>query len=306
MDAARHDVEVRQLRYFVAVAEELHFNRAAARLQLSQPSLSRQIRDLERQLGADLFVRTSRSVRLTAAGQVFLGEARRALLQTEHAVETARLVGRGMAGRLAIGFFGSAAVELIPRIVRTHRATYPAVHLTLHDALANEQLARLRSGDLDVGFLRVGQHRGACEGVHVEPLLEEALCVVLPVGHPLSHAPEIDLTHLVREDFILWPREQNTHDSDDILAACHQAGFSPNVVQEAASATTIMGLVAAGVGISLLVQSYAQLRWPDVTFVPVRGLRSVLRMAWRVEAPSPAVRPFLAIAREIAALPARG
>jgi DNA-binding transcriptional LysR family regulator len=291
------DLELRTLRYFVAVAEELHFGRAAERVLITQPALSRQIGELERQLGVQLFVRTSRSVRLTDAGVALLAEARRTLAQAERAVATAQRAGRGELGRVRVGLLVSACNNILPPVVARFRARYPSVSLELHALLDTEQLRQLAQGSLDVGFVRAVP---ADAQLVSEAILVEPLSAVLPSGHALAGAASIDLAALADEPFILWPRAEAMHSYDAVIAACREAGFSPRVVLHLADATALLGMVTAGLGVAVLAASYQVLGRAGVAFVPLTGLTSTLFMVWSLEQRTPPVARFLDVVREVA------
>lgn len=291
--------ELRVLRYFVAVAEELHFGRAAERVLVTQPALSRQIADLEEQLGVGLFRRTSRSVRLTDAGAALLVEARRALAQAERAVEAARRAGRGEVGRVRVGFLASACNSVLPPVVAQFRVRFPAVTLDLEGLLDGEQLRRVAEGELDVGFVRTPP---ADPALPSEVVLREPLAVALPVGHRLAGATELELRALAEEPFILWPRAEATESYDSILAACREAGFSPQIALHLADAPAILGMVAVGLGVTILAHSYRVLGRDGVTFVPLAALTSNLRVVWALDQFTPPVARFLDVVREVAGL----
>jgi DNA-binding transcriptional LysR family regulator len=290
--------ELRLLRYFVAVAEELHFGRAAERLHIAQPSLSRGIRDLEQMLGADLFARTKRSVRLTDAGRTLLDEAPRALAEVERALDETRRVGRGEVGELRLGFLPSATVEVVPALVRASRAAFPAVRLELLELLDDPQLEALRQERLDLGLLRT---RDPSANLAFEPLQRERLSVVVSHDHRLAGRRRVRFADLRDEALVLWPRSQAPETFDAVIEACRRAGFSPNVVQEAISAYTIIGLVAAGVGISVLASAYGARSGDDVAFIPIAGSETTLYLAWRPDERSAARDNLVAVARRVAA-----
>jgi DNA-binding transcriptional LysR family regulator len=289
--------ETRLLRYFVAVAEELHFGRAAERLHIAQPSLSRAIRDLERTLGADLLTRTKRTVRLTEAGRALLERAPAALAEVERAVDETRRVGRGEIGRLRLGFLPSATVELVPALVRASRAAFPGVRLELFEMLDDAQLDALHERLLDVALLRTAR---AETGLAFEPLVRERLCAVVAHDHRLAGRKRVRYADLRGEPLVLWPRREAPETFDAIIEACRAAGFSPRVGQEATSAYTIIGLVAAGVGISVLAGAYGARKGDDVAFVPIAGSETTLYLAWRPDEPSAARDNLIAIARRVA------
>ncbi|MFM7423709.1 MAG: LysR substrate-binding domain-containing protein, partial [Elainella sp.] len=234
-------MELRHLRYFIAVAEELHFGRAAERLHMAQPPLSQQIKQLEDLLGFRLFERTKRSVQLTEAGQVFLSETYRLFRQLDQAIETGRQVSRGEKGQLVVGFVSSAAYNVLPDILRRFRSLVPDVRLELHELPTNEQVEWLLEGKIDVGFLRP-----PIEAVPLNliTIVREPMVVALPEQHPLGQASEISLTSLANDAFVLFPRPLSPQTYDQIISLCQQAGFSPNVVQEAMQMQTIVSLVA--------------------------------------------------------------
>lgn len=290
--------ELRVLRYFVAVAEELHFGRAAERMLVTQPALSRQIAELEAQLGVALLVRTSRSVRLTDAGAALLVEARRALAQAERAVEAAHRAGRGEVGRVRVGFLASACNSVLPPAVAVFRARYPTVTLDLEGLLDGEQLRRLAEGELDVGFVRAAPGDPALLS---EVVLSEPLAAVLPADHRLAGAATLELSALADEAFILWPRADATESYDTLLSACRQAGFSPRIALHLVDASAILGMVAAGLGVSVLAHSYKVLGREGVRFVPLPALTSSLRVVWSLDQLTPPLRRFLDVVREVVA-----
>jgi DNA-binding transcriptional LysR family regulator len=295
-------VELRHLRYFVAVAETLHFGRAAVRLHIAQPPLSRQIRQLEAELGLRLFERTQRRVQLTNAGQVFLVEARRILAQVDGAVSAARQAARGETGALAVGFIGAASYSILPPVVQAFRARYSRVELTLHEMSTEQQFAALREGRIEVGFVRppVDDAQLAAETVLREPLL-----VALPRAHPLARRRALALAALAHELFVLFPRPLAPGLYDQIMVLCREAGFRPAVTQEALQMQTIARLVRAGVGVSLVPASVRNLRERGVIFRPLQDATADVEMAvaWRREDASALVQHFLAVAREATARP---
>ncbi|MGF1515639.1 MAG: LysR family transcriptional regulator [Elainellaceae cyanobacterium] len=291
-------MELRELRYFVAVAETLHFGRAAERLHITQPALSRQIRALETELGVQLFQRTKRSVQLTLAGQTFLEKARQVLHHAEQAVLTTQSVARGETGQLRIGFTPSALRQLVPRVVRVFRNRYPDVQLTMMQRCTEDQVAAFRANQIDVGFLYPPL---ADERLVTTPLLKETLVVALPQDHPLTRHEALKLSELANESMILHPRAEGPHLYDQIIQRCEQAGFRPRVVQEAVASQTRIGLVAAGMGITLVPETLKDTLDSTVTYRSLRGtfLSLQLAIAHRRDVDSPIVQRFCKLVSEL-------
>jgi DNA-binding transcriptional LysR family regulator len=290
------DVDARLWRSFTTVADELHYGRAAERLHITQPALSRQIRDLERVLGVTLFDRTSRRVVLSQAGQAVLGQARRALSESERTVRLAQLTAQGDWGELAIAVLPAVALGLLPAIIRTYRKARPAIGVTISESFDDEQLAALTAGRIDAGFLRA---TAAPPGVHLETLLTEPLLAGLPADHRLARHDRIALSELAGEPFVLFPRHRSVLAYDQFIASCHEAGFSPAIVQEA-SGISALGLVAAGLGVTVVAASYQALSLDGVRFVPVIGHQLALQVAWAADNTNTVLPGFLETARQIA------
>jgi DNA-binding transcriptional LysR family regulator len=291
-------MELRQLRYFVAVAEELHFGRAARRVLVAQPALSQQIRQLERELGVTLLARTKRRVALTDPGRAFLAEARRTLAAAEAAARAARRAAAGETGRLRVGYVDLATWLVLPRILRAYRERYPDVDLTLTELHRQPQREALARGDLDVGFfsLRAADTEFRGEQVALDPLM-----AALPEGHALAARPDVPLVALAAEPWVLFPRELKTQFGELILVSCAAAGFVPRVVQEASQLHTLASLVSAGIGVTLLPASTARAPRAGVVFRPLAGEVPVLplHVVWREGDLSPTGRQFVAVAREV-------
>jgi len=266
-------MELRQLRYFVAVAEELHFRRAAERLHISQPPLSQQIRALEEELGFALLIRTRRRVELTAAGAAFLRDARTLLAELEGAVATARRIDAGQTGRLRISFVGSALFSIVPRMVERFRRSRPGVEIELHERPTIDQLRAVRAGVADVGMVRPPIEDEA--GLRVQTILRERTVAALPAGHPLTALSRVPLRRLAAEPLVLFPRDQapGFHDLliDSLAGARATRVGGPQVIQYAPEMLTIIGLVAAGTGVSLVPASVKSLALDGVTYRPVSG-----------------------------------
>jgi DNA-binding transcriptional LysR family regulator len=289
-------MELRHLRYFIAVAEEGHVTRAAERLGMQQPPLSQQIRALERELDVQLFRRLPRGVELTDAGAALLTDARAILQQIEHAFATTRRTARGELGRLAIGFTSSAPFHpFVPRVIRAYREAVPQVALTLEEGGTSELIEDLRQERIDAAFIR--SPIADPQGLTVTPLLREAMVLALPRAHALARRPgAVALKALGDETFILYRRRSGPGLYDAIMAACTAAGFSPRVGQEAPRIVSTLNLVAAGLGLSLVPESLQRMRMDGVVFRRLAGAaqpRAPLYLASRRGEASAAVRRFL-------------
>ncbi|KAF0595931.1 LysR family transcriptional regulator [Pseudomonas aeruginosa] len=259
-------MELRHLRYFIAVAEELHFGRAAERLGISQPPLSQQIQALEEEIGARLFERTNRRVELTDAGRLFLDESRQVLAQVDKAVLLARRAHLGELGELKIGFTSSAPfTSTIPSSIYAFRKAYPDVHLDLQEMSSRQVLKALLEESLQVGVIRP---LALPDAVHWVELFREPLVAVLRADHPLAAGSEdgLAIAALAEEPFVFFPRSYGTGLYDQVIALTRQAGFSPRIAQEASEAMTIIGLVSAGLGVSILPASFRRTRVDGVVY----------------------------------------
>lgn len=289
-------IELRHLRYFIAVAEELHFGHAAERLHMAQPPLSQQIRQLEERIGFQLFYRTKRSVQLTEAGQSFLADCRQLFKQLDQAIETGRQVSRGEQGQLIIGFVSSAAYSVLPEILRAFRTQCPDVRLELHELSTHEQLQWLHDRRIDIGFLRPPIEDTT---LNLMTLIRESMVVALPEAHPLAAQTEIALATLAAEAFILFPRPLAPQIYDQIISMCQQAGFSPKIVQEAMQMQTIVSLVAGNIGVAIVPISLQNMQRTGVAYKPLQGQTpySEIALAWRTQFP-PVVQQFLAVLQQ--------
>ncbi len=294
-------MELRHLKYFVAVAEELHFGRAARRLAIAQPPLSQQIKSLEEEIGVLLLIRTKRLVKLTAAGEVFLDEARKCLAQAEKAVRAAGRAARGEIGQLAVGFVGSAVYGDAPLLFRLMRSRYPEVSLLLQDLTSEEQVEAVKANRIDVGLVRPPV--AAAESLAMRVIWREPLMVALPEGSRLVREKEIAVESLAGESFIQIPRHVAPGFYDQFIRICARAGFSPQIVQEARTTPTIVNLVAGGMGVSLLPSSLQSLRRRGVVYRPLKAPVPTTEMAviWRPDDNSRTLLSFLAIISEVAA-----
>ncbi len=288
-------MELRHLRYFVTVAEELHFGRAAERLFISQPPLSQQIQHLEREIGVALFLRTSRSVQLTPAGEVFLRDARLILAAVDNAVLGAKRAARGEEGWLGIGFAASATYDLLPAVLHDFRQSYPAIALSLVELNAAEQAVALHDHSIHVGFARPPI---VDDLFVVAAVLKEPFVVALPATHPLVASTAVSLAELACEDFVSFPERPPPSYAQCVRQACEMAsGFTPRVVQEVREMQTAISLVVAGLGIALLPASVANLHRAGLVLLPLQepAPRTELAIVSRRDDPSPVLANFLAI-----------
>lgn len=261
-------MELRQFRYFVAVAEELHFTRAAERLHIGQPPLSLQIQAIERELGVTLLKRSRRKVELTPVGELFLQEARLALMQATRAVDTAKRAARGEMGTLRLSFITSVPlVDAFTRAVRAFRASLPEVHLELKIKPTVEIIDDVLLNTIDFGFTRPAIQTVLPTSIKAIPVHEDRLMVVLPIDHPLNRSTgPVSISELRSERFVLRPRGSGTGFYEQVFTICADAGFAPLIAQEATEATTTLGLVAAGVGITIAPQALQSIRVHDVVW----------------------------------------
>jgi len=291
-------MELRHLRYYVAVAEECHFGRAAERLHIAQPPLSQQIRQLEAELGVQLLTRSTRRVELTPAGARYLERARTILAGVDAAGEEAALVAEGRIGRVAIGFTGSATYELLPSLSRRLRLQSPSLELDLRgELLTPSQVTGLLDRTLDVGFLRPPVR---VPEIDLHPLRREPLVVVLPESHPQAARTQVRLRDLAEEPFISYPSQHRSVVHDAVLDACQAAGFTPQAT-EVAETSTLVSFVAAGLGVALVPASVQHLRITGSVYRPLTGAPPMveLAVATRQGDTSPAVRRVLELARDL-------
>lgn len=296
-------IELRHLRYFVAVAEDLNFTRAAARLHISQPPLSQQIRQMEHELGVSLFHRTKHRVRLTEAGEAVLGEARRTLAQVNRVGIAARRVSEGLSGNLQVGFPSSVPHTTLPAILRAFRSRYPDVRLALHERSTEEQLELLAAGTIDAGFLRLPV-ADAPASLLVRPILREPLILALPKKHPLGRLSAVPIRALATEPFVLLPRHAAPGLYDQIDGICRRAGFKPSVAQEAMQIQTIISLVSAGLGVAIVPRSIQTLHREHVVYRTLKGSKAMTEMAIAYERDnaSMVLRSFLRVVADEAPL----
>jgi DNA-binding transcriptional LysR family regulator len=301
-------MELRHLRYFVAVAEELSFTRAAQGLGIAQPPLSQQIRYLERELGFTLFDRDQRPLQLTPAGQAFLEGARQVLQQLEQTVQTAKMCAQGEQGQLSVGFTSTIAHSILATILRAFQDAYPSVKLLLQEEDQASQWQNLRDRKTDISFLyqfqppTLGPQDEAPQPLLDDPTFEwlclqqESLMVILPIDHPLTPQRTIHLSQLASEKFIIPPRFNPSGLTAQIYHLCTTAGFTPNVIHEAIGVTAL-GLVASGLGVSILPQAMAHLQRPDIAFRPLQEGDAIAQLValWRRENRSTVLQHFVAM-----------
>ena len=273
------NIELRHLRYFIAVAEELHFGHAAARLNISQPPLSQQIQILEQQIGARLFARTNRSVSLTEAGRQFLADSRQILSQVDDAAARAARLHHGETGELRIGFTSSTPfIKAVSDTLSTFRRRYPDVHIQTRETNTREQIVPLNEGALDLGLMRNTQ---LPETLVWERVLREPLLAMVPRDHPLASQPRVSLRELAREPFVFFDPHVGTGLYDDILGLLRRYDLTPTIAQEVGEAMTIIGLVAAGLGVSILPASFRRVQLSEMCWLPIEEQDAVSEM-WLV------------------------
>lgn len=295
------DMDLRQLRYFVAVAEELSFTRAAQRLYMAQPPLSNQVLRLERALDVKLFDRSRRAIRLTAAGEALLPEARRLLVQAEQTASMVQRVGHGEVGQLTIGFVPSASNATLPAQLRAFRSRYPDVALYLREMRPDELVRHLLAGGVDVSFLFLPF---ADPGLETMVVSQEPLVAALPADHRLCKRARIRVADLAGEPFVLPARHQMPGLFAQVQEACRDAGFAPGAVQKDVwLMQTIIGLVAGGIGVALVPASVENLHRAGVEYRALRGVQPTVELGavWRRRDSSPALHCFLEVVGELRA-----
>lgn len=281
-------VNFRQLQYFVAVAEELHFGRAAERLEITQPALSKQIAGLEKTLGVQLLLRTKRTVTLTHAGRTFLHQARQLLLQKEAAIQLTRRTGHGEIGHLSIGFTKTATQTVLPPLLRKFLQRYPRVEIDLVELATEAQVSALNQNIIDLAFLHPPIDQ---RGLQVYPILKENFVAVLPPQHPLTSCEIIPLESLANEPLIIHPRQEGPSLYDGFLQVCQMAGFQPQIIKESISMQTRLCFVAAGIGITFVSDRLQSLVGKSVVCRPLANCPVSLEFgaAWRQQSTNPAL-----------------
>ncbi|MBT2512434.1 LysR substrate-binding domain-containing protein [Arthrobacter sp. ISL-30] len=285
-------MELRHLRYFLAVAETCHFGQAAERLQMAQPPLSQQIRQLETELGAALFARTTRSVSLTPAGEAFLGDVRRIFRSIDDAASRARRIADGKAGTIRIGLTGTASYTHLPVLARLIKEELPGLSLDIHTEMLTRAIeSGLVTGELDVGVLRPPV---LDKSLATRPIAREGFVVALPEGHRFTAVNALTIGELRGEDFIMYPAELRSVVNDTVIRACSAAGYHPRVAHEAAETSTQLSLVAAGLGVAVLPDSVRGISLAGAQYRSVTGIDEIeLALAWRRTDESAPVDSFL-------------
>ncbi len=289
-------IDLRHLRYFVAVAEELHFGRAATKLGIQQPPLSQQIKQLESAIGHALFTRTSRSVALTASGRELLDRARRTLARVQEDLSAVRRVGRGEVGTLTVGFAGSAMFTVLPDVVKAYRRDFSEVQLRLLEISTSEIIEHLLDGSVDLGFLR---DPGEVEGLVIESLLREPFIAILPSRHALAAQQSISVAKLKHEPFLFYRRKMGPVAYDRTIQLCERHGFQPQIVQETPQWPTAIRLIAAGLGVSIAPACVAKLGIPGVVFrrIVAKDAYTEIGLGRRDEPVTPTAEAFVKLAQ---------
>lgn len=298
-------MELRHLRYFVAVAEELNFRKAAERLHLTQPSLSAQIRQLEEEMGLRLLERDTHSVTLNPAGVRFLEDCRRILRDVKESTRSAQRIGRGEAGQLSIGFVASLGHGFLPQVLKTYREKFPDVELHLTELDTTQQIKAINSRRIDLGIIGLGLTEETTD-LQLRVVSEERLMAVLPQGHPLAKGHKtkprpLPLSTLANEPFLLAARQSAPLYNPWLLVLCHQAGFQPHLVQEVGQPTTVLNYVAANLGVTILPEQFSRQQTEGVVFLPLASPVPRYRYcaAWLPENQHPALLHFVNTAESV-------
>lgn len=282
-------MDIRQLRYFVVVAEELHFSRAALRLHMSQPPLSQQIKALEEELGVTLFIRNKREVKLTDAGHVFLEECRRLIEQLQSAIDVTVRAAGGDTGVLRLGMSTSAVFHVMPEILRRLRTHFPEVELLVRDMGSGDQIRAVAKDRLDIGIIHESLN---VESLHYSPLFSDPFVLAVPSSHPLAMQATVRLADLRNERFISFSRESAPSLYDSLISACSKSGFEPKIAHAARHALTIFQMVRLELGIAFVPQSFAHSQTPGVSYVQLDPLPDGVRIGaiWNSRTPSALVQ----------------
>jgi len=290
-------MDLRHLRYFLAVAEERHFTRAAEKLGIQQPPLSQQIRQLEDELGTKLFHRLTRGVELTGSGTFLMQEARQILDHVERTKAAVQSLGRGTSGHIRVGFSNASYFNpVVSQVIHDYRERYPEVVLTPVQSVTASLVQSLHNAEVDVAFLRAPFDE---EGLGSDLIVEEPLVAVIPAGHPLAGNTGLELASLAKESFLLFPRSTSPGFYDSIIGACQNAGFSPRLGQETPDIPSAVHLVGAGFGVSVVPRALTQIHAERVVYIPIIGEVPMAwtRLSYRRHDQSQAVKNFVTVAR---------
>jgi DNA-binding transcriptional LysR family regulator len=292
-------IDLKQLKYFLAVAEEKSFSRAAERLHISQPPLSQQIMKLEAELGVRLFARTTRTFELTVAGKALMGEAQEMLAKMRMTIDTIRQIDRGEVGRLRVGIVGSAMWGPIPKMLEEFQTKYPNVTWTLHESGPTVQYEALRAKQIDVGFWRepkLDEDELRNDNLKQELCFRENVCVAINEHHPLASRPHIELIDIADEPMLTLALDKSAFPRY-LLQCCVNAGFQPKIFQEASEPQTLLAMVGAGLGVTLIPETTSRIGWPGVIFVPIKTNppSANLYISYTTLDDAPVVRAFLNI-----------
>lgn len=297
-------IDLKQLKYFLAVAEEKSFSRAAERLHISQPPLSQQIMKLESELGVRLFARTTRTFELTVAGKALMSEASELLAKMRMTIDTIRQIDRGEVGRLRVGIVGSAMWGPIPSLLEEFQSKFPRVTWTIHEFGPTVQYDALRAKQIDVGFWRepkLNEDDLRNDNLRQELCFRENVCVALNEHHPLAKQDAIELTDIANEPMLTLALDKSAFPRY-LIQCCVKAGFQPTIFQEASEPQTLLAMVGAGLGVALLPETTSRIGWPGVVFVPIRSNppSANLYITYTTLDDAPVVRAFLNILKPAA------
>lgn len=297
-------IDLKQLKYFLAVAEEKSFSRAAERLHISQPPLSQQIMKLENELGVRLFTRTTRSFELTVAGKALMAEAAELLARMRMTIDTIRQIDRGEVGRLRVGIVGSAMWGPIPSLLEQFQSQFPRVTWTIHELGPNDQYEALRAKQIDVGFWRepkLDQDDLRNANLRQELCFREDACVAVNENHPLARQAQIELADIANEPMLTLHLDKSA-EPRYLIQCCVDAGFEPTIFQEASEPQTLLAMVGAGLGVALMPATTSRIGWPGVAFVPIKTNppSANLYISYMAQDDAPVVRAFLKILNPIA------
>lgn len=296
-------MDLRQLKYFIAVAQELNIGRAATSLNISQPPLTRQIQQLEEEIGVQLFIRTPKGVELTQAGEMLLNDAVNIRSLVEQAIERTQRAGQGKFGRLDVGVFGSGILQAIPRLLMSFSTAYPGVNIVLHAMGKTEQIEALRQRRITVGFNRM---LTPLSDITSEVVITESLVVAVNSQHPLAKEQSIALKDLAGQPLVLFPNSGRPNFIDKVMELCQREGFVPEVAQEVGDAVTSIALVASGFGHCLVPESATAFKLPGVVYVPLKNAPHAivdLSCMYRKDDKSPILDAFLEVVRSFKQVP---